>query len=714
MDSIKCFEHEKLIDRLDLSEELPSYWRKLVDIAFNAIDLSCVLRTRIFDQTQAAYSQYKRFGYLPDKLLRDCLAMHQYTGILFFSLLYKDQKLRGCRPPSPVATCSDPTWMNQSSFCFFNVRATDIELEQTGNLIDATRLLPILRAGAIHMAPFFQSIFGIVYAQDSFKIISDDVTNSFYEAIGVSRYDQLRYFIDCCHLTNKAVGYDMTPHTATFSKLSFDRPELFRWLRWSPDYQSLYQDMPVEEQYQETIQRQYVRDIADLASKTCDIFSIGSLEDTQADIKRLDAAHQLVRDVIRQEGYFPMVPHTWNGIGLPGIKLYDHERNHPVWDYRNLEGEDQSEHGIGLHSLFKFHTNLKPNSSPFHDGSDPQSLDTPSYQPTMDFLTNLFPEVHREYGFDFLRVDYQDHVFRNRPLRNGQEVIVCEQLTCSQLLDISNSARQAFPAAGMLADHMGTDIERYRKAGFITILGDEVKFSVNQDKIEKMFKFNAKLAQLSIRDPSLGAPALAMDTHDLGHPMILGMDLPMREERSTFLLRLFLSRFSTGGIGNRPKYETLGNQDFSSGIYRCNNQPGSLKWGEDRVCLSGYHRIEDLYALLKTDLQHSMLLKYRVYEQYSWWLIAEPEIDEKYLFFCWFERETTAGANSKEVICNISSSELPAFIRYEVVQGFNLAAQSTNEFVLSDEQFSLVPSSGSNIRLTWPMFSSWVLRLEYK
>ena len=711
MDSVKVLEHKQIIDRLNSADDLPSYSRKLVDIAFNAIDLPCVLRTQICDQTQTAYDQYKRLGYLPDKLCRDYLAMHQDTVILFFNLLYKDQRLRGCRPPSPVATCGDPTWMNQTFFCFFNARATDIELEQTGNLIEATRLIPILRAEDIHMAPFFKSIFSIVYAQDSFKIISDDVTSFFYEAIGISRYDQLRYFIDCCYLTNKSVGYDMTAHTATFSKFSFDRPELFTWLRWSPDFQRLYWDMPFEEQHQETIHRQYVRDIADFASKTRDFFNWFT-QDTQNDINRLDAAHQLVRDVIRQEGYFPMVLRTWNGIGLPGIKLYDRERNHLVWDYRNLEDEHQSEHCIGLFSLFKFHTNLKPDFSAFHYGSNPQSLETPLYQRTVNFLTKLFPEVHRVYGFDFLRVDYQDPVFRNRPLRNGQEVIVCEQVTCSQLLDRSNSARRAFPVGGMLVDHMGTDIEQYRKASRITIPGGEVTFTVNQDEIGKISKFNAKWVQLSIRDPRLGAPALAVDTHELGHPMILGMDLPMREERSTSLLSLFLSRLSTGGIGNRPKYETLGIQYFSSGIYRCNNQPGSWKWGDDLVCLSGYHLTEHLYARLNTYLQHRMLLKYGVYEQHSLWLIAEPEIDQNNLFPCWFERETAAGANSKEVICNISSSEIPAFKCYEVIQGFNLVEQSTNDF--SFRMIGFVPSTGSNIRRTWPMFSSWVLRLEYK
>ena len=124
--------------------------------------------------------------------------------------------------------------------------------------------------------------------------------------------------------------------------------------------------------------------------------------------------------------------------------------------------------------------------------------------------------------------------------------------------------------------------------------------------------------------------------------------------------------------------------------------------------------IEDLYANLKTDLQHSMLLKYRVYEKYSWWSIAYPEVDESNLFLCWFERGAAVGAHTKNVTCEISTSEFPAFKRYEVVQGFNLAAQSTNGIVLSDEQLILVPCSGSNIRLRLPMLSSWVLRIESK
>jgi hypothetical protein len=238
-----------------------------------------------------------------------------------------------------------------------------------------------------------------------------------------------------------------------------------------------------------------------------------------------------------------------------------------------MHGADQSSHAIGIHASLKYHTNLVANRAPYFEDA---SWSAGSWEPTIEYLSNLFPAMHHTYGFDFLRIDYVDHIFNNTIIEQDREIVLGEQLSPSQLKRIADTARSCFPACGMLADHVGNDIERYRQAGFTAILGREVQYPLNQQHVSDMFSFNDQLQHFQGADPDFGTVVFPIDTHDMGHPALLGRDLPEREGRATISLRHLFARFATAWRGQRPKYETLGNQDLSVGIYRVNNRPESL------------------------------------------------------------------------------------------------------------------------------------------
>ena len=695
---------------------LPNYWAKIISSVIDATKRSETLKHKIIQESDSLYSRYKEYGYFPNLLLKECIGIHEYTNILFFVRLYRDRYQKGEIPISPVAQEVDDRWMRHASYCFFNIRATGRLKHDIGNMVDATRLLPAIRTSAIHLGPFFQSVFGIIYAQASFEIISDEVTHSSLEASGISRYEQLSFFVDCCHLLGKTVGFDLTPHTCGFSKVNFDHPELFRWLRWNSSYEHFYQHRTEEEQYQESIQKEYAAHIRQITQSICADFNIEKLEDSDADVTTLNAAHEKVKLLVRAEGYFPMVPHTWNGIGLPGVHSYCKLNHHPIWDYRNLEGEEQSIHSIGLHALFKFHTNILPNRSPYHEGIHPDQHKTPEYTSSITYLAERFPHMHRTYGFDFLRIDYQDHVFRNLTIANEQDVIVCEQLTASQLNNIAKAAKNAFPPAGLLADHVGYDVGQYRQAGFNLILGKEVQYPLCKWNLLEMFDHNLHLIEKHRQNPAYGTSALPIDTHDMGHWAILGSDLPQRENRALVMLRHFFSRFATGGIGSRPKYETMGNQDMSSGIYRCNNEPGSLKWGEDLSALTGYHLIEDTFEKIKSNWMSCELVSNYVYEDHCWWIISSKVEGVSYLFLSWYGDHydfNQAMSTKHKAKIPLPCKQITGITKVLGIRPAN-TTQETDQIKLGHHLLSLAQTSQSDLYITWPNLTKWVIQITHE
>lgn len=693
---------------------LPEDWKHLTRIALKAVKHSNGVLERAVLQSEQLLDEFLAHGCFRNPLLKEAIGWEEIVGILFYNKLYLRCYGNGQRPHSPVAQKKDPSWMAHADFCFVNVRATGNAEHETGNFIDATRLLPLLRARAIHLAPFFENVFGIVYAQDSFTIVSDQVTNSLYESQGFSRYKQLQYFIDCCHLLGKAVGFDLTSHTSGFSRLSFDRPELFRWVRFSDDYEHLYNDQSIDEQYQESCQAAFVAHIRALTRSVYQEYDLDCLEDAEQPLVKLRAAFRHAKRVVRSFGYYTVVPHTWNGVGLPGIKEYNKAGHYPIWDYRDIHGADQSAHGMGIHASLKFHTNLAANRTPYPD--DP-GWSAESWEPTVAYLSELFPRMHQSYGFDFLRIDYVDHIFKSTIAENGKEVVLCEQPSPSQLKRIADTARSCFPACGMLADHVGTDIDRYSQVGFTLILGKEVLCPLHRDTVRELLVFNQQLQQHSAAERPCGSIVFPIDTHDAGHPAFLGRDLPEREGRALVQLRHLFARFSSAGPGHRPKYETIGNQDLSCGIYRANNRAESLRWGHDRAHLCSYHAIEDVYEQCRDDILGGVLAAADVFDDHCWWRIDNPSNDVSLLVLTWIgDHYDHNRAGEYSVQTTISLPNPPGReVHVEPLLGIRPGTHAEDSAGVHIAHRQLrYHTQDHQIHFSWPHLSSWIVRVRYR
>ena len=59
------------------------------------------------------------------------------------------------------------------------------------------------------------------------------------------------------------------------------------------------------------------------------------------------------------------------------------------------------------------------------------------------------------------------------------------------------------------------------------------------------------------------------------------------------IVRFFLSRFIGAGNSIRPKYEVMGSQDMSGGVYRINNEERGMLWKSNKRFHRIYNAIED-------------------------------------------------------------------------------------------------------------------------
>ncbi|MCX8131039.1 MAG: hypothetical protein N3I35_13200 [Clostridia bacterium] len=642
------------------NRKMPHYWSKLGYISLQAfLDSPTCGWTldKAVSKANELYAEYKCKGCIQSLIYLEALELPEIVGILFFNLLFQDVKLKDGRPESPVADEVSDNWMNHSDYSFLNIRATGKEIDTTGNFIDVVRILPLLRVRALHVAPFFESILGIVYAQNSFSIVSDEVTHMEFEKRGMSRYDQVRYFIDCCHILGISAGVDLVTHTSAFSRVAMDKPYLFRWIRFSPDNNTLYNNETIEQQYTREKQEEMSRHISELCGRILNEEGLDSFEDTNVPIELNRKAYLNALKLLRKNGYFTMIPQTWNGAGAAAFKGFYHEGGYPVWNCCDINGKDQTEHSYGAHAAFMFHYNMMPNQLSFQITGKLGDCKTVPNDEAVSFLSEFFPRMHRTYGFDFLRIDYVDHIYSNLWNENGEEIPICDSLTPAQISEISQKAKECFPAAGVLADHVGNDIWRYRKAGFTIILGSEVGLPISAQNLQWSLKFNPTMEMQNGPSGEGGTVLYPIDTHDMANPFFKGKELPEREGSEGIQLRHFFSRFCTAGVGNRPKYEVIGNHDASCGIYRANIKSESLKWGNHWGLYRSYHFIEDVYESLKERLESARVAVYGVSRDFCWWRIDSTKENVCWIAVTWIGTEYKASDEEEEITLSIQLPE---------------------------------------------------------
>lgn len=610
-----------ILDRF-IPPKKPSYWTKIIIAAVKKAEICKNDSNNINNITTDLINDYKDKGYLAETF-RKLLDLPDLAVILFFCYLYNEKALEGNRPSSIAETNPDCNWFLNADSCFFNVRATGKNVSETGNLIDAIKLLAALRVKSIHLAPFFECHYGIIYCQNSFYTINSEIVNMNYLKYGVSSKEQVKFFIDCIHLLGFAVGFDFTPHTCKMSKLCFDRPDLFRWIRTNKNATSLYNEMDINEQYSDTFQIACHKEVSGIANEVKNIFHIKNLEIiSDSEISISNMAQASIKQRLLEDGYYPVPPHTWNGIGVPGFAEYKYTQEWPVWRYLDKDGNDVSKEAIGLHTSLYFHKNLTANAIPENVN------DIAVNETTINFIKSYLKEIVSYYLFDFIRVDYVDHIFDNVEYRDGKQIPVCETLTPNELLDIINYLKKDLSGLGFQADHMKLDTKLFEQAGFNLILGAEACNSFTRQIISE----SLERSKSAVTAKQSNCKALyTIDTHDVAHPLFLGKELAEREGKQGFIARLFLARFANVGKNRRPVYEVVGNQDFSTGIHKANIKPQSLFWRSDMGVFYAYHLIEDIYAGLKDKLDTSFIKSFEVSEHSAVWVLEDSQSNTNWI-----------------------------------------------------------------------------------
>lgn len=561
------------------------------------------------------------------------LTLPDLTMATFYRTLAADGRL---------APAADPSWMLASDFAFVNIRACSPDAERTGRVTDALKIIPTMRVSAIHLAPFFDCTLDNLYAVDSVRVVSDTVLDPALSAAGLDGDDQIRLLVDAIHTLGWRVGFDLEPHTSNFSRIALSHPRCFRWLRLSPDRQHLFGGLTQEEMLLPKAQAKLVKEVSKIVAAACKAHGLRELEDLSRGPGPVRACHdELVQALIR-EGYWTLPSHTWSGAGLP---RFDHYVTsgldaYPDYVYLNAAGEDQREHAFGMLSPFKLFDNLPINAEPTADNPP---VPVPE---TIALLNGIFPDVQQRYGFDFVRLDYVDHVF-DSTLDGVWTLPVSDRLAPQTLEDLLSASRAARPETGAMAERMGVDVEDYGALGFDLLLGSDVLTTMHDDYVGFLLELQRELddqSEVHPRTLTRQAPRpdgqsaavlrgrcsvlAAVDTHDSGHPLFWTKPLSDVVGADGLHLRHFLARFSTCGTRRRPKYEVMGNQDLSAGLYEANNKRVSLAWADDKAYNARYHALEDVYEWVRPLLADARMgLSYIDREDHwaAWFLEGENQ-----------------------------------------------------------------------------------------
>jgi hypothetical protein len=238
---------------------------------------------------------------------------------------------------------------------------------------------------------------------------------------------------------------------------------------------------------------------------------------------------------------------------------------------------------------------------------------------TQEFFNRIFDLWRDDFDFDFVRHDSADHIFDSLwpedpslPASDRPSPVIFQ--AC---ITASRTAQK--PYIGHMAERMGNELQDYAAAGFDLMLGSDMLEEIHQAHLEKSFALHDQLSQLNARRPTPFAVTYAVDTHDTGNPYIWGQPLTLLAGPEGLSQRLFLARFLSCGTARRPKYEVIGLQDRSHGLYQANVSPQTLTWVGDAGFNRFYHTLEDLYASLKPFLAAAQRTAAHVQPECAWW-----------------------------------------------------------------------------------------------
>jgi hypothetical protein len=134
-------------------------------------------------------------------------------------------------PPlrSPVSGEPDGRWLQTSNMVGINVRTIGTVWDVVAYTLtvpgcyDAVHLLPIWEPGVV------DSLYGPASWELNTEFFSEDLAGTVGHLDSIGR--QLKAVVNLLHLSGRAVGLDVIPHTDRFSQIALSRPGHFEWMR---------------------------------------------------------------------------------------------------------------------------------------------------------------------------------------------------------------------------------------------------------------------------------------------------------------------------------------------------------------------------------------------------------------------------------------------------------------------------------------------------
>lgn len=555
---------------------------------------------------QHLLDDYLQKGYLA-KTCPEMLALDDATIIAFYHGLAQTRSA-----DSPVRHLPNSGWMADADFCFINIRATGTG-NQHGNFLTTARLLPIIRANAIHLGPFTDYDHHVIYAVRSVRTIDQRLT---HPTLGLSPDDQMRALVQATHLLGKVIGFDLEPHMTQFAKPVLMHPELFRWVRVPDGKPDAPLPQPMTAVLQEGYQAQLVAEVREIVEAEMEEAGLRDLESSPSDDHKTrgytqQVYYRIIRAVI-DAGYWTIPSQSWAAHGLPDYRGYYQDKNYPKWDYRSPSGEDL--YHMAFHALtpIKFYTGLIPNRA---------TADAREYEPGIAYFCDIFSYWRDEFDFDFVRQDSADHIFDSlynddftKPASDRPTPAILARLNATTCPPVK-------PYIGNMAERMGDELEDYAGIGYDVLLGSDMFYKMDRGLIEKCFHLADRHIALNQNRPTRTAITFAVDTHDTGNKGLLGASIIEIAGFAGMRQRHFVSRFFGAGLARRPKYEVIGAQDLSHGLFPANIRDINLTWVGDANYARHYHILEDIYDACRQWLDSGTMVYRHADDRLAWWAI---------------------------------------------------------------------------------------------
>ncbi|PKK90770.1 MAG: hypothetical protein CVV64_07790 [Candidatus Wallbacteria bacterium HGW-Wallbacteria-1] len=560
---------------------------------------------------------------------------------------------------SPVAKNTDSSWITSCDITYINVRGSAPAGRKTGTFMDVARMLATIPSGAMLLAPFTHCCDDNIYSLNSHHLINPDCIDEELMANGFSGEDQLALLTSAAHLMDKAIGIEILPYTARFSIHALETPELFRWFKTDRD--STSKSLPNEKSKQDfhsmekILGNRYQQIFHDTVRATvrricirAGLLTPDSEESLPPHSMLLGVQKDIINELMR-EGIWTLPCQAWTAIGLPEFTGMNGDEHKPLFKYLNGSGENRIEdadehltpvklyHPVPVNRISSGRT--KP--EPFEEG--------------IEFVTNLFPGYSKKFNFDFFRLQGVDRMMWSI-VDSNPDFPSSDRLTPEIAATIIEKARSGKPYVAAIADRADDDIDKFRKVGFDLTMGWEQNSPLDSTILGTSIaraRRISRLNELSFGDPK-SSVMMAVDYHDVASPRKLGKSHSEIAGSRGMLLRYFAARFGSAGLGRRPVFDILGNQEMSHGFLDSTKSRNCLSWGRDRKFRDSLISMENIYHKFSHIFEGGDLSLYYFDNNFCYWyvdLAEEGKLSERVV--CLVNPDHMRGPSIRNYLINV-------------------------------------------------------------